>query len=373
MALNSSSRLLLLNSPDIFLDALKQVPEAIVLCLLDGSVLYANLAAQRELMLMDGRSVAVGLRSQDWVAVAAAMAAGTGDYQAEVLFGLAEGSEISLAIVVKPVAEGVWLWRFQDLTLQRRREAEWEAANALLVRSSRYKSEFLSNMSHELRTPLTSILGFSSILKQRIFGDLNLKQETYIQQIHRSGQHLLALINDMLDLSKIEAGQMDLEKTQLRVKTVCQEAIGLIQEQAQVKQIPVTLTIDPMVQCIYADEVRVRQMLLNLLSNAIKFSHVSGQITVTVSKTLMQSSEMVNIAVRDEGEGIALEKHGLIFTPFQQVDESIDRRRQGTGLGLALTRNLAELHGGTVTFESVLGEGSCFVLQLPERDLGFGI
>jgi signal transduction histidine kinase len=362
MVLNASSYSLPLNSPDIFLNALEQVPEPIVLCQLDGLIIYANRSAQQGLKLMVGQSMVTLLRSQDWASVMGAIADEARSYETEVLFGFEGLRNVPLAIAVRQISEGLWLWRFQDLTRQRQREAEWVMENERLVRSSRHKSEFLSNMSHELRTPLTSILGFSSILKQKIFGDLNLKQETYIQQIYRSGQHLLALINDMLDLSKIEAGQMDLEKTQLQIKRVCQESIALIQDQAEAKKISINLSIDSSVSDVYADEVRVRQMMLNLLSNAIKFSHASGKIGVTVGRSV----EMVTIAVQDEGEGIPLEKQGLIFQPFQQVDESIDRRRQGTGLGLVLTRNLAELHGGTVTFESVVGVGSSFVLRLPE-------
>ncbi len=364
MALNASSYSLALNSPDIFLNALEQVPEAIVLCHLDGLIIFANRSAQQSLKLAVGQSMLTLLRSKDWASVTSAIDDDARSYETEALFELEGMQKVPLAIAVRQISEGVWLWRLQDLTRQRQQESEWVTENERLVRSSRYKSEFLSNMSHELRTPLTSILGFSSILKQKIFGDLNLKQATYIQQIYRSGQHLLALINDMLDLSKIEAGQMDLEKTHLQVRTICQESIALIQEQAEAKKIAIQLSIDPSVTCLYADEVRVRQMMLNLLSNAIKFSHASGKIGVMVGRSL----EMVTIAVQDEGEGIPREKHRLIFQPFQQVDESIDRRRQGTGLGLALTRNLAELHGGTVTFESIVGVGSCFVLRLPEGE-----
>ena len=354
----------LVNSPDLFLSALERIPEPIVLSQCDGTVTYANASARQLLTLEVGRSVVNGLLPEDWAKVTEAM--GVGEYDADVKFHLAEMRTILVAVAVRVIADGVWLWRFRDLTRQSQMAAEWAAENTLLERSSRYKSEFLANMSHELRTPLTSILGFSSILKQQIFGTLNAKQETYMHQIHRSGQHLLALINDMLDLSKIEAGQMSLEKMQLTVRLICQESIDLVQAQASAREITIKLTIVTPVQFLYADELRVRQMMLNLLSNAIKFSPPSGEINVNVT----QSSGIVNIAVRDEGDGIPLEKQGLIFRPFQQVDPVRDRRQQGTGLGLALTQHLAELHQGTVTFESEPGVGSCFVLRLPECEQG---
>lgn len=354
----------LVNSPNLFLSALEIIPEPIVLSQCEGTVTYANASARQLLRLELGRSVMQGLLPEDWARVTEAM--GAGAYDADVKFQVAENPNIPLAMAVRVIAEGVWMWRFRDLTRQSQMAAEWAAENTLLERSSRYKSEFLANMSHELRTPLTSILGFSSILKQQIFGALNPKQETYIHQIHRSGQHLLALINDMLDLSKIEAGQMSLEKMQLTVRLICQESIDLVQAQASARDISIKLTIVAPAHVLYADELRVRQMLLNLLSNAIKFSPPSGEINVNVT----QSLGIVNIAVRDEGEGIPLEKQGLIFKPFQQVDPVRDRRQQGTGLGLALTQHLAELHQGTVTFESEPGVGSCFVLRLPESEQG---
>ena len=353
------------NSPDLFLSALERMPEPIVLSQPEGIVTYRNASAGQILKLEVGGSVMRGLLPGDWAKVTEAMRVG-GDYDADMKFHLAETPSILVAVAVRVIAEGVWMWRFRDLTRQSQMAAEWAAENTLLERSSRYKSEFLANMSHELRTPLTSILGFSSILKQQIFGALNPKQETYMHQIHRSGQHLLALINDMLDLSKIEAGQMSLEKMQLMVRLICQESIDLVQAQASAREIVIKLTIVAPVEFLYADELRVRQMLLNLLSNAIKFSPHSGEINVNVT----QGSGIVNIAVRDEGEGIPIEKQGLIFRPFQQVDPVRDRRHQGTGLGLALTQHLAELHQGTVTFESEPGVGSCFVLRLPECEQG---
>lgn len=354
----------LVNSPDLFLSALERIPEPIVLSQPEGTVTYVNTSARQVLKLELGRSVTTRLLPEDSAKVIESMRGG--EYDGDLKFYLAETHSIPVAVAVRVIAEEVWLWRFQDLTRQSQMAAEWAAENTLLERSSRYKSEFLANMSHELRTPLTSILGFSSILKQQIFGALNPKQETYMHQIHRSGQHLLALINDMLDLSKIEAGQMSLEKIQLTVRLICQESIDLVQAQASAREIVIKLTIVAPVQFLYADELRVRQMLLNLLSNAIKFSPPSGEINVMVT----QGSGIVNIAVRDEGDGIPLNKQGLIFRPFQQVDPVRDRRQQGTGLGLALTQHLAELHQGTVTFESEPGVGSCFVLRLPECEQG---
>jgi signal transduction histidine kinase len=366
MPLNSSSRSIDLNCSDLFLEALECLPEPIVLAQPEGTMIYGNRAAHRLFSVVMGQSLRSYVGDQDWSIIGDRV--GHEDClnpeEPEVILSLGEGLQTPMAIAVRRMADGLWLWRFRDLTRQRQRELEWSAENTLLARSSQHKSAFLSNMSHELRTPLTSILGFSSILKQQIFGTLNLKQEIYMQQIHRSGQHLLALINDILDLSKIEAGQMILEKSHLTVRSMCEEAIALVQSQAKARDIQIKLTIVAPIKFLYADELRVRQMLLNLLSNAIKFSPESGIIRVKVSR----EGVCVHLAVMDQGHGIPLDKQDLIFKPFQQVDESRDRRSQGTGLGLALTRQMAELHGGTVTVESEVGVGSCFVLRLPEGE-----
>ena len=358
-------------SMDILADGLDILPEPIVITTLDGQIHYANNAAM-DLLQGQGniqssqllnRSIIQWLRAEDWTQISYRMQRAA-SYDLDATLCLDDSTK-SVAVALRqlstPDLENMWLWRIQDLTQQRQQEANWLEQTAVLERSSRHMSEFLSNMSHELRTPLTSILGFSSMLKQKIFGELNEKQQVYVQHIHRSGQYLLALINDILDLSKIEAGQLSLEKTSISIAVVCKESIELVQQQAQMRQIIIRCHLDSKLKTLWAEDIRVRQMLLNLLSNAVKFSQEGGIIEVRTT----EKDGMLCIAVKDNGIGIASENHHLIFKPFQQVDESLARRRQGTGLGLALTKHLAELHGGTVTFESAINQGSCFVLKLP--------
>jgi PAS domain S-box-containing protein len=252
----------------------------------------------------------------------------------------------------------------RDVTERKRIEAELAAKNAELEKASLLKSEFLTTMSHELRTPLTAILGFSSILHQQLYGDLNPKQVEYIQKIHQSGQHLLSLINDLLDLSKIEAGQMLLDIQPIGVEELCESALELIGPQAAARRLTVHQTITPDLKPLFADQLRVRQMLLNLLSNAVKFTPEGGEIGLDVQPI----HHYLQITVWDNGIGIPAEKQHLLFQPFQQIDGSLSRRHEGTGLGLAMTRKLAELHGGSVTLDSEAGEGSQFTIYLPMKE-----
>jgi PAS domain S-box-containing protein len=249
----------------------------------------------------------------------------------------------------------------RDITNQKQIQAELAAKNLELERASSLKSTFLANMSHELRTPLTSILGFSSLLKKQVFGTLSRKQLDYVNHIHESGNHLLSLINDVLDLSKVEAGQISLHITSISVFDLCQSTLALVSEQAGSRGLFVHQAIQSNLGFLMADELRVKQMLLNLLSNAIKFSKEGGEIGLE-AKT--QAGYLL-LTVWDTGIGIPEEKYHLLFQPFQQLENSLDRRYEGTGLGLALTQQMAELHGGTVEFESKVGQGSRFVIRLP--------
>jgi PAS domain S-box-containing protein len=250
----------------------------------------------------------------------------------------------------------------RDITAQKAIQAELASKNLELEQASRHKSSFLASMSHELRTPLTSILGFSSLLIQGLFGELNEKQQSYVQGIEDSGLHLLELIKDILDLSKIEAGKIELDFTPCSLVGICGETIGLVSSQARKKQIEIQLDIMPNLDTIEADELRLRQMLLNLLSNALKFSEPGSQVGVEASV----SNDMINLSVWDHGIGITEEDQNLLFQPFQQIDNSLSRNHEGTGLGLALTNQFAHLHGGYVTCESRLGEGSRFTIILPD-------
>jgi signal transduction histidine kinase len=228
--------------------------------------------------------------------------------------------------------------------------------------ASQHKSEFLANMSHELRTPLNAIIGFSEVLGERMFGELNEKQEEYLKDIHASGQHLLSLINDILDLSKIEAGRMELELTDFNLPATLDNALTLVRERAGRRGIALGLTVDERLEQIRADERKVRQVVLNLLSNAIKFTPEGGRIEVRA----VPVGGMVEISVSDTGVGIAPEDQEAIFEEFRQVGTAA-KKVEGTGLGLALSRKFVELHGGKIWVKSELGAGSTFTFTVPVR------
>jgi signal transduction histidine kinase len=242
----------------------------------------------------------------------------------------------------------------------RSRNHDLTQAHAQLEAASRHKSEFLANMSHELRTPLNAIIGFSEVLSDRMFGELNEKQEEYLQDIHVSGQHLLSLINDILDLSKIEAGRMELELTDFDLASPIQNALVLVRERAGRQGIALGGTIDVNLGTIRADERKVKQVLLNLLSNALKFTPEGGRIDVRAAV----NDGMAEISVTDTGVGIAPEDQTVIFEEFRQVGTA-DKKVEGTGLGLALSRKFIELHGGRIWVESRVGQGSTFTFTLP--------
>lgn len=250
---------------------------------------------------------------------------------------------------------------YRDITQLENIKAELASKNLELQRANKMKSQFLANMSHELRTPMTSILGFSSLLEQKMFGPLNERQMLYVQQIYQSGEHLLNLINEVLDLSKIEAGQMELELTPVMIDSVCRNALTMVSAQITAKQLTVHQQLEENLPPLIGDELRLRQMLLNLLSNAIKFSDEGSNIGIEVRRVARQ----LLITIWDQGIGIPPEKQGTLFQPFQQLDSSLARRHEGTGLGLALTRRLAKMHGGDVSLESVPGQGSRFIICLP--------
>jgi len=229
--------------------------------------------------------------------------------------------------------------------------------------ANRHKSEFLANMSHELRTPLNAIIGFSEVLLEKMFGEINEKQEEYLKDIHSSGQHLLSLINDILDLAKVEAGRMHLDLGTFDLPAAIDNALTLIRERAMRHGIGLSVEVDSRLSELNADERKLKQILLNLLSNAVKFTPEGGKIKVGAC----QIDDMVEIAVSDTGIGIALEDQAAVFEEFKQVGSDYTRKAEGTGLGLALTRKLVELHGGTIRLESEPGKGSTFSFTLPLR------
>ncbi|MDQ7821483.1 MAG: PAS domain S-box protein [Candidatus Eremiobacteraeota bacterium] len=243
------------------------------------------------------------------------------------------------------------------------RTSELSAANAELSRAVRAKDEFLASMSHELRTPLSAILSISESLDEGVYGDLVESQKKALKNISESGQHLLSLINDILDLSKIEAGKITLDLKSTDVEAVCQASMRLAKAQAYKKQLTLSLTVDSNVSFINADERYLKQMLVNLLSNAVKFTPEGGKIGMEVQGD--GEHQVARFAVWDTGIGIPPDKIALLFKPFTQLDSSLSRQYGGTGLGLALVARLAELHRGSVSLESAPDKGSRFTINLP--------
>jgi signal transduction histidine kinase len=240
---------------------------------------------------------------------------------------------------------------------------EIEDKSRQLETASRHKSEFLANMSHELRTPLNAIIGFSEVLQERMFGELNEKQDEYIQDILSSGRHLLSLINDILDLSKIEAGRMELELSKFDLPLAIENALTLMHERAARYSIKLERIVDGHLGELVGDERKIKQVLLNLLSNAVKFTAEGGKIQLRA----MLGDESAIISVTDTGIGIAPEDQGMIFEEFRQVGGDYAQKREGTGLGLTLTKKFVEMHGGKIWVESKPGKGSTFTFTLPIR------
>ncbi len=246
------------------------------------------------------------------------------------------------------------------------KEAQQESLNAKIAAeaSNRSKSEFLANMSHELRTPLNSIIGFSEILLDGTFGELNEKQAKYIGNVYDSGKHLLNLINDILDLSKVEAGRMELHYEEVKVHPVFEEIKSIISPLANKKEITLESTIEEGLVTIDTDRGKFKQILFNLVSNAIKFTPDSGKVSINATT----NNDMALITVTDTGIGIPEEDQKKLFNPFQQLDASTTREYQGTGLGLALVKKFTQLHGGDVWLESKDGEGSTFGFSIPIKN-----
>jgi signal transduction histidine kinase len=229
-----------------------------------------------------------------------------------------------------------------------------------LEAASLHKSEFLASMSHELRTPLNAVLGFSQVLRERLFGEVNAKQEEYLDDILSSGHHLLALINDVLDLSKVEAGQVGLEVAPFSLRDALERGVVMVRERAARDGVRVALAADVQVDVVEGDERRIRQVIFNLLSNAVKFTPAGGAVDVRAARV----DGEVRVSVADSGPGIAPEDRDRIFEEFQQTDAGVEQR-EGTGLGLALSKRFVELHGGRIWVDSELGRGSTFVFTLP--------
>ena len=249
-----------------------------------------------------------------------------------------------------------------EIALRQSRD-QLKITNTALLKASRAKNEFLATMSHELRTPLNGILGLCELMRMQIYGALNEKQMNAIKNIDASGQHLLSLINDVLDLSKVEAGMLEVHPEPLSIAEVCQASLTFIKEPASKKGLTVEFIPDPRVSIVLADERRLKQILVNLLSNAVKFTPSPGKVTLQVQAKPLE--HCIDFAVIDTGIGIAADDLPRLFSPFTQVDSSLTRQYEGTGLGLALVKDLVELHGGSVRVTSQPGAGSQFTVSLP--------
>jgi PAS domain S-box-containing protein len=275
----------------------------------------------------------------------------------------------------------------RDVTELKLFEQTLRQKNVELEDASRMKSAFLANMSHELRTPLNAIMGFSEVLRDGLMGELTDQQRVLIRKIFGSGQHLLSLINDILDLSKVEAGKMILELEPVPVSSLFVNSLSIIREKAATRRISLSINAAEDVGSIQMDARKVKQIVYNLLSNAVKFTHEGGQVTLGAGRVpradvgqlsgsraarsfpLADSefAEFLKMSVTDSGIGISPEGLEHLFTPFSQIDSGLARKFEGTGLGLAMVKLLAELHGGAVAVESAVGEGSCFTVWLPLR------
>jgi len=263
-----------------------------------------------------------------------------------------------------------YLTSIRDITDRKQVEEHLLLANTELTRATRLKDEFLANMSHELRTPLNSILGMSESLQEEILGALNDRQQMAIATIERGGQHLLELINDILDLAKIESGKLELHLEDALVQKICNDSLTFVKQLALKKNIKLVTQIPDAIIHINVDELRVRQALINLLTNAVKFTPEGGIVTLEVQIKSLKNIDgltdtYIDFSVSDTGIGIAEQDIHKLFHTFVQIDSALNRKYAGTGLGLSLVKRIAEVHGGKVLLESVVDEGSRFTIRLP--------
>jgi len=282
---------------------------------------------------------------------------------------IALGAAVGLALLV--ALENARLYAAAQRYIQQLLDQSRQLLGAKVAaeQASRAKSEFLAAMSHELRTPLNAVIGFSQLLANKTYGELNERQLQYLTTILSGGRHLRRLVDDVLDLAKVDAGRLTLDLTSVAVADELKEVVGVVESLAHQKNITVTTDVQDVLPLINADRQRIQQVIYNLLSNAIKFTEPGGfvKVTLDVSEGATHGDGALRIAVTDSGVGIKAEDQARIFEAFEQVDSSYARDQGGTGLGLALTRKLVELHGGTISVasEGVKGRGSVLTVRLP--------
>jgi PAS domain S-box-containing protein len=324
------------------------VPERLRLRLAERETKSGGSTAARWAAEFDGRNDAamMGLRKD-----------GT-EFPAEAsVFQLATNDELTFAVILR------------DVTERRRQERDLRNAKEMAELANRAKSEFLANMSHELRTPLNAIIGFSQIIESRMYGaDLDRYVE-YAKDIHNSGADLLKIINDILDLSKIEAGQMNVSEQAIELGRVIDSCLKVVSERAQRGRIALERNLPDQLPKLWADELRVKQMVTNLVNNAVKFTEPGGRVVVSVrpSLTAAGNEDGIDIVVRDTGIGMDPAEIEVALLPFGQVDQGLARRHEGTGLGLPLTRRMVELHQGHLLLTSARGKGTTVTLHFPKN------
>jgi len=282
-----------------------------------------------------------------------------------------DGSTKIVSFVLVNLHGGDAVVTCEDITGRKKAEAQVEKSLAVALRlrseaeaANMAKSQFLAMMSHEIRTPLNSIIGFSEVMQDQIPGPLNKRQEEYIGYVVDNGKHLLALLNSLLDLSSIEAGKLVLTPSEVNISALLEASLSMVKEQASKRDLKISLCLPGGLadRCILADELRLRQILFNLISNATKFTPDGGQIELEAR----ENGSTLTISIRDTGIGISPEHHERIFKAFEQVERSYSRPYQGSGLGLALTKRLVELHGGRIWVQSEgQGRGSTFSFTIP--------
>jgi signal transduction histidine kinase len=290
----------------------------------------------------------------------------TGGVEAETTSVLADQRALRLALVAILLLGTFAFARIAAASVRQRKLlavalGQVEAKSREVEAANRHKSEFLANMSHELRTPLNAIIGFSEVLTQQMFGAINAKQGEYLGDIQTSGQHLLSLINDILDLSKVEAGKMELQLSRFSLTAALESVLLMVRERAAGRGIDLGTEIDPAIGQIEADERKVKQIVLNLLTNAVKFTPTGGKVTLVATR----DGTGIVVAVKDSGVGIAPADQARVFEEFAQGTPAATAEQEGTGLGLTLSRKLVELHGGRIWVESEVGRGSTFSFTLP--------